>query len=225
MTEITLQPTSMVVEKKQFNDLEPKDKMAVAGQISTILCDVIERQKLYTNIQGRKYVNVEGWTTLGSLIKVLPKEREVIRHENGTYEAYVDLISPNGDVVGSGSAICGVGESSWMQRPEFARRSMAITRATGKAYRLGYSWMMSMAGYEPTPREEMDHVEPVAYEEIDKSPYKGDDYQKRKLMDICEKEHSITDPKILGEISKAMDGIAMSALENMIGNYVAERTL
>ena len=32
---------------------------------------------------------------------------------------------------------------------------MAITRATGKAFRLNYSWIMALAGYEPTPAEEM----------------------------------------------------------------------
>jgi ABC-type proline/glycine betaine transport system substrate-binding protein len=32
---------------------------------------------------------------------------------------------------------------------------MAITRATGKAYRLGLSWIVTLAGYQPTPAEEM----------------------------------------------------------------------
>ena len=36
-----------------------------------------------------------------------------------------------------------------------ARRSMAQTRATGKACRLAFSWIMALAGYEPTPAEEL----------------------------------------------------------------------
>jgi hypothetical protein len=32
---------------------------------------------------------------------------------------------------------------------------MAVTRATGKAYRLAFSWIMNLAGYEVTPAEEM----------------------------------------------------------------------
>jgi hypothetical protein len=32
---------------------------------------------------------------------------------------------------------------------------MAQTRATGKACRLAFSWIMSLAGYEPTPAEEI----------------------------------------------------------------------
>ncbi len=32
---------------------------------------------------------------------------------------------------------------------------MAITRATGKACRLAFSWIMTLAGYDPTPAEEL----------------------------------------------------------------------
>jgi len=32
---------------------------------------------------------------------------------------------------------------------------MAATRATGKAYRLAFSWIINLAGYETTPAEEM----------------------------------------------------------------------
>ena len=35
---------------------------------------------------------------------------------------------------------------------------MALTRATGKAFRLGFSWIITLAGYEATPAEEMDGV-------------------------------------------------------------------
>lgn len=42
---------------------------------------------------------------------------------------------------------------------EFSIRSMAQTRATGKVYRLALSWIMKMAGFEPTPAEEMPNLE------------------------------------------------------------------
>lgn len=41
-------------------------------------------------------------------------------------------------------------------RPRFARRSMALTRATGKACRLALSWIMALAGYQSCPAEEME---------------------------------------------------------------------
>ena len=38
---------------------------------------------------------------------------------------------------------------------EFQIASMAQTRAVSKAFRLALSWVMTLAGYEPTPAEEM----------------------------------------------------------------------
>jgi len=130
-----------------------------ASNIATELAKIIDSRQLFTNIGGKKYVRVEGWSTLGAMLGVLPCEDNVTVYEDGTYEATVSLIRVNdGAVIGRGSAICGMDEKTWASRPNYARRSMAITRATGKAYRLGFSWIMTLAGYEATPAEEMDGV-------------------------------------------------------------------
>jgi len=202
-----------------FIDLTPEKQVDAAGKIATLLCDVIEKQKLYTDLRGKKYVNVEGWQTLGSFLRVLPKERQVTRHNDGTFEAHVDLIDRHGQVVGSGSAICGADESMWMKRPEYARRSMAITRATGKAYRIAFSWIMNMAGYEPTPLEEMDHVEPTLYE--------GTAKQKQALAAICKNKHAIEEPEIMKEIHTYLikENAPFLSIETEINKYVKERTL
>ena len=50
---------------------------------------------------------------------------------------------------------CGTDEKTWASRARYARRSMALTRATAKASRLAFSWVMVLAGYEPTPSEEI----------------------------------------------------------------------
>jgi len=69
--------------------------------------------------------------------------------------------SSDGKLIGRASALCGMdekdryGKPTWATRPEYARRSMAVTRATGKAFRLGFSWIMTLAGYAPTPAEEI----------------------------------------------------------------------
>ena len=46
-------------------------------------------------------------------------------------------------------------ETKWAKGPDYARRSMAATRATSKACRLAFSWVMVLAGFQPTPAEEM----------------------------------------------------------------------
>ena len=43
---------------------------------------------------------------------------------------------------------------------------MAVTRATGKAYRLGFSWIIKLAGYEATPAEEIPQEEAAPVVEV-----------------------------------------------------------
>lgn len=125
-----------------------------AREMAGALADVIERQRLATVIQGRKHVNVEGWTTLAVMLGVVAREVQTVETD-GIYTAVVELVRmSDGACISRASAECG-DESPWNKRPRYARRSMAQTRATGKACRLAFSWIMALAGYEPTPAEEM----------------------------------------------------------------------
>jgi hypothetical protein len=133
--------------------------ITTATSIAKSLADIVNSRKLFSVISGRKFVRVEGWSTMGAMLGVLPREKEVAELENGDFLAVVELIrSSDGAVVGQGSAIVGGDEPTWNKRPRYARRSMALTRATGKAFRLGFSWIISLAGYETTPAEEMEGV-------------------------------------------------------------------
>jgi hypothetical protein len=59
--------------------------------------------------------------------------------------------------------LCSSTESNWANKPEFQLMSMAQTRAAGKVLRLLLGWIVTLAGYEPTPAEEMiDEPTPAA---------------------------------------------------------------
>lgn len=132
----------------------PKALVEGAQAIARMLADVIRSQKLSVTIQGKQYVRVEGWTTLAVMLGVVAREVET-SEECGVYTATVELVRmADGAVISRASSECG-DESPWCDRPRFARRSMAQTRATGKACRLAFSWIMAMAGYEVCPSEEM----------------------------------------------------------------------
>lgn len=152
-------------------DLPPQQMVNQVSGMANILSDIIEKQKMYILFNGKKYVTVDGWCTLGTMLGILPAERDVHETENGFY-AKVDLVNKNtGVVVGSASAICGRDEKSWKDRPAYAVRSMAVTRATGKSYRLAFSWIMNMAGYMSTPAEEMPtNEEPTTVHRLDAAP-------------------------------------------------------
>jgi len=145
-------------------ELKPRVMIEMATEQAKALADLIEKQKLYVTISGRKYVKVEGWTPLARMNNVIPREVENIAHEDGHYVARVQLVRlTDGLVLTEASGECGgPNEEMWQKRAPYARRSMAATRATGKACRLAYSWIMALGGYEPTPAEEMpdNHEQP-----------------------------------------------------------------
>lgn len=136
----------------------PVQALTLASEIATPLAKIIKDRKLFTTISGRDHVHVEGWTTMGAMMGILPREVSCEGDGAGNYTAYVELIRvSDGAVVGGASNSCGMDEPTWKSRSEYTRRSMAVTRATGKAFRLGFSWIMVLAGYSPTPAEEMPH--------------------------------------------------------------------
>lgn len=142
-----------------FDTKDPAAVIARARGIADQLAPLVEKAKLYAMISGRKYVKVEGWNTMLSMLGIFPQVefcRKLDRPEIA-YEARVVLKTIGGQVVGAGEALCTSTERNWGNRDEFAIKSMAQTRATGKAARNGFSWIMSLAGYEATPAEEMVH--------------------------------------------------------------------
>ncbi len=156
----------------------PHDVIVQATSIAKELAGIVKTNHLSRSIQGREYVYVEGWSTMGAMLGVLPREvTELFKSfEDGSCEGTVELIRiSDGAVIGRASAFVGMDEKdhkgnlTWGSRPMYARRSMCITRATGKAYRLGFSWIMGLAGYAPTPAEEMDFIEGDT-REVEKQP-------------------------------------------------------
>ncbi|GAB3818933.1 hypothetical protein [Pontibacter rugosus] len=132
------------------------------------LAKFIKENRLYQNIQGKEYVNVEGWQYAGSRLGILPVVEHVVNistDEEIKYQAKVNLLDLRSQqVVGAGFAICSNREQGKKYYQEFAIASMAQTRAIGKAYRNILAWIIRAAGYEPTPVEEMDYSgnEPTA---------------------------------------------------------------
>jgi hypothetical protein len=66
---------------------------------------------------------------------------------------------PRGVVVGRAEAMCSRSENTWRNRDDYAVRSMAETRAESRAFRRAIGWIVSIAGYNPTPAEEMPPTE------------------------------------------------------------------
>ena len=137
-----------------FGASEPVKVIERAAAIATALSTVLRQQRLTSNIQGKEYVRVEGWTLLGSMLGVFPIIVWTRRTEDG-WEARVEARTLSGAMVGAAEASCDRTEDSWVDRDDYALRSMAQTRATSKALRLPLGFVVTMAGFEATPAEEV----------------------------------------------------------------------
>ena len=131
------------------------DKIIVASRVAESLKAVIDAQGLSVKIKGRDYVTAEGWNTLGTMMGCYAKTEYVKSFPESkariAYKARVSIMRGN-NVLSIAEAISTSGEG---RNDEYAIYSMAQTRAMGKAFRMAFSWIMKLAGYETTPEEEM----------------------------------------------------------------------
>lgn len=188
---------------------DPADFVRKSREIATALVDVVEQQQLFTMISNRKHPRVEAWTFLGSMMGAFGSAvfavEEWTRPVKGRLVGSVYQLDPEGDrvigwearveartaegaVVGAAEAMCIRAESTWKNRDDFALRSMAQTRATSKALRQPLGFLMQLAGYDPTPKEEMPTTPPEPRERVAPSPTK-DEFE--KMMSVLGKAEAL----------------------------------
>jgi hypothetical protein len=147
--------------------LRTTDPVAVVDEATRIaqkLSDVLKSQKLTSSIRNKDYVRVEGWQTVGMMVGVTAAcdATEAIEDHTGAkgWKAHARAIQiSTGQVVGEADAICTRGEKKWAGSDDYAVLSMAQTRAISKVLRLVLAWIVTLAGYETTPAEEMEAFE------------------------------------------------------------------
>jgi hypothetical protein len=144
-----------------FRTDDPVQMVEKATQVANALRNVISAQGLFTNVQGKAHVNVEGWQLLGSMLGVTA----VCTHTeavDGGYKAHVEARTLDGRVIGAADAVCTKHErrGPWKNADDYARLSMAQTRATSKALKGPLGFVVNLAGYATTPAEEMTFAEP-----------------------------------------------------------------
>jgi hypothetical protein len=144
---------------KPTYELINKDSML---QLSNELSKLIKEKGLSSNIQGKQFVNVEGWQFAGASLGLMPiitSTQDLSNETSIKYMATCEVRNINtGAVVATGIALCSNAEKTKRYFDEYAILSMAQTRAIGKAYRNLLAWLMKAAGFEATPAEEMDFV-------------------------------------------------------------------
>jgi hypothetical protein len=128
---------------------------------------------------GEQYLEFEDWQTVGRFYGVTAKVVSTSPVTFGDvigFEARAVVVRADGQEISAADSMCLNDEEKWSARakyewidgvktqvgttavPLFQLRSMAQTRACAKALRNVLAWVVVLAGYRPTPAEEMDGV-------------------------------------------------------------------
>ncbi len=143
--------------------LSADDVVQNASHQAKLLMSIVLQTKCFQEISGKKYLQVEAWETIGAFNKVHAATESInpIMRDGETvgYDAKVNLINVDGVIVGSAIMPCYFTENACKGKEGDAKdkacKSAAQTFATSKAYRMNYSYVAILAGYEPVPAEEM----------------------------------------------------------------------
>lgn len=163
-------------------DKTPEATLTEAAEAAKALRHVIDTN---TAVKPQRYgkkehLGYELWQTCGHFYGLAPQTEWTRYVEYGPaagFEARVNLIhTATGAVVSSAQMMCMNDEENWSARPKyewqgservlvgstpvplFQLQSMAQTRAASKAFRMVLSRVAVLAGYDPTPAEEMEGV-------------------------------------------------------------------
>lgn len=155
----------------------PEEVLAEAQRAARALKDVVVQTKAAIKLGNSEHLKVEAWQTLGHFYGLTARVRETRYVEFGGvqgWEAIAELVSTDGRIVSSADAMCLNDEERWSTRakyeyqngqkvkvgdervPLFQLRSMAQTRAISKVHSNALKWVVVLAGYNPTPAEEVE---------------------------------------------------------------------
>ncbi len=148
---------SMPIGGPNFN---PRKIISEANKAARALKKVINGKPKKVIINGEQYLEFEDWQTLGYFYGYsveTGEAEEIIREDKIVGYKAKSIVFKNGVRVGGAEASCLRDEKNWGEKPEFQLKSMAQTRAGAKGLRNVLAWVAVLAGYKPTPAEELIH--------------------------------------------------------------------
>lgn len=172
MTELdTEQPVNQALELRQpdahgislVGAANPRQFVERVSEVATALAEIIMRRGLYADIGGKRYVEVEGWTTLGSMMGVFGSAVYAVPDGDPEWveidgvkgvKATMKAVTVEGAVVGGATSYCMRNEQRWRNADFYALAGMAQTRATSRALRQPLGFVMKLAGFEATAESE-----------------------------------------------------------------------
>lgn len=139
--------------------------MRQATDVAGVCRDIVT--KTARNIQGRKYVQVEGWQSIAVAYGCVASSCDVERVEGGVRAKGEVRRMSDGALVASAEGFVGEDEPTWFggvingktlpKRPDYAIRAMAQTRAISRACRSAFAFVVTLidGNLSTTPAEEV----------------------------------------------------------------------
>jgi hypothetical protein len=139
----------------------PGEALARVNELAEAIAGEIEKNGWIATLtfSGResRHVTIEGWQFAGALIGVFGSavrtERIKIEGVSG-WEAHAVARTLDGRIVGEADGMCMKNEQRWGAVDEYARRSMAQTRALARALSGPLRFAVQKAGFDGTPYED-----------------------------------------------------------------------
>ncbi len=150
-----------VLDNQIVANFDPQKQVEQAKVAAQALMSVISQKAKPVKFNGEQYLEFEDWQTIAQFYNHtvgIDKTEQI--EEDGKIVGFVAkaLLYYNGTIVGGAEAACMKDEPNWKSKPLFQLRSMAQTRAMAKALRSRFGFVAVLAGFKPTPAEEMQDV-------------------------------------------------------------------
>ena len=140
----------------------PAEVVKRSGQWASALMEAVEQQKMYADMSGKKYLEVEAWQLVGMFANAHAVAQEPTPIEkDGEITGYLctALVYQNDVVIGQGTMSCGLDafpcRGKQGSEKNKAAMSAAQTWAISKALRNKFSFVAKLAGFEGTTADEM----------------------------------------------------------------------
>lgn len=142
-----------------FRTTDPAEVLAAAKRTADALAPVIRGAGLVVSVNGKDYLTVEAWQTLGQQVGVtgVIVSTRRLTDPNG-WEARCEARTLDGRTIGAADSMCLKEEARWKDSEDFEIRSMAQTRAMSRALASVLRFIPTLVGMGGTPAEEMGNV-------------------------------------------------------------------
>lgn len=150
-----------IIVPKKLSVSKPMQDTKFAKASAKVLVDIIKQNNWSKKLGGQsEHIQYEGWQTVGKYYGYTVKTHGAEYVELGDtwgFKAKATVVNETtGIEIGSAEAFCMNDERNWKDKPKFQLASMAQTRAGSKALRQILGFVVALAGYNPTPAEEME---------------------------------------------------------------------